>query len=143
MSAKVGSTAWARSTKSLTESIEISSAGSTTGIRVRHRQRRHAEDDLARDPESLTAGGQDPQAGAAPEERLRDGRARVDQVLAVVEDEQDLAVAQMLDDELDVRLGLPLPDAEHVGHGLDDEGGVADCRELDQPHAVAVRADLR
>ena len=113
------------------------------GIRVRDRQRRHAEDDLARDPEGLTAGGQDPHAGAAPEERLRDRRARVDQVLAVVEDEQDLAIAQMLDDELDVRLGLPFADAEDVGHGLDDQGGVADRRELDQPYAVAVRADLR
>ena len=64
-------------------------------------------------------------------------------MLAVVEDEQDLAGAQVLDDELDVRLGLPFTDAEHVGDGLDDQGGVADRRELDQPHAVAVRADLR
>ena len=62
--------AWARSVNSRTESIGASSARVHVGVRVGDGEGGHAKDDLARDPEGLPAGGQDPKVRTPAEQRL-------------------------------------------------------------------------
>ena len=107
------------------------------------RQRRHGPDGLAADAQPLAARGEEPQAGAATQQVLGDLGGRGDHVLAVVEHDQQLAVADHLGQPARVR------QVEGRGDRGADAGGIADRRQLDQAPAersdrrTAARADLQ
>jgi hypothetical protein len=83
--------------------------------------------------ERLAAGGQDSQVRAAPQQGLHDGRRGVDQVLAVVQDEQEPAPGEMAGEGLEQRLARPLDDAEHRRDRLGDQGAVVERGQRDEP----------
>ena len=66
--------------------------------RLRDRKRAHRVDVLPGHVERLPAGRQQGHARGLPEHALGERRARVDEVLASVEDEQQLAPAQVVQD---------------------------------------------
>ena len=79
-----------------------------------------------------------------PAQRRRSASADVDdgveQVLAVVEDEQHAAVAERCDDAPPIRRRpRVLRDAERRGDGVGDEGASSTTPRLDEPHAAGER----
>ena len=107
------------------------------------RERRHGPDGLAADAQPLAARGEEPQAGAATQQVLGDLGGRGDHVLAVVEHDQQLAVADQLGQPARVR------QVEGGGDRGADAGRIADGRQLDQAPAErsdsadSARADLQ
>jgi hypothetical protein len=73
---------------------------------------------------------------ARTEQHFRKSSTSRHDVLAVVEDQQKLLRAEIRGQagrQWTIRF---LPQVERGGHGLDDEGGVIDGRELDEPDSV-------
>ena len=66
-------------------------------MRVGQRQGRHGEGDLAREAEDLAAGREDLYLRASAQERIGETGARVNKMLAVVEEEQHPLGMQMVD----------------------------------------------
>ena len=106
-------------------------------------KRRDDEQRLPGDAERLPAGRHDPQPRAVRQQRVRQVGARVDEVLAVVEDEQGAGIGQAVEqpgpcvaagDPLRaVRQQARLPQADRAEHRLRHVGGVGDRGELGQP----------
>ena len=96
-------------------------------------ERRHLPHHLATDPQRLAACRDDPQTTAAPEQILGQGGRGIDDVLAVVEDDDHLAVADHVREEL--RIGH----VEGCGGGRSHCGRISHRRELDDVAAVAER----
>jgi hypothetical protein len=74
-------------------------AGSETGVYVGHRQRRHRVHVLAGDHQRLSARGEDVQFRRGPEQPVHQGRGCLEQVLAVVEDQQGVPGAQVVGED--------------------------------------------
>ncbi len=101
-------------------------------------QRGHSEDGFALDAERLAARGEHAQAGTAAEQAMGHLGGGPHEVLAVVEEQEQLLRAQVVDERVEGRLpGLRL-DPQGPGDLGDDEPGVADGGELDEPGAVAL-----
>jgi hypothetical protein len=90
---------------------------------------------LALEAEPLAAGHQDGQAGAG-REPLAHQRRGLQQVLEVVQDQQQLAVAERQGHRLAVRQPGRLPDAERPPDGRRDEAGIAERGERDEDGVV-------
>ncbi len=105
-------------------------------IRVRGHQRRDAILALARDLQPLAAGGEDAQGGAGGEQVVGEGGAGVDQVLAVVEDEERGPGGEEGGQGRQHRAARSFPQAEGGGHGDRDARGIGDRREFDKPEAL-------
>ena len=89
--------------------------------RWRHAQRRNAVDMLPFDAQRFLAGRQDRGARTALHDQLRKARDRVDEVLAIVDDEENLPVADRTRDGCRRdRFAFQL-DAEHARHGRRDQ----------------------
>jgi hypothetical protein len=86
----------------------------------------------------LAAGGEDRDVRALPQQRLRQARARAEEVLAVVEHEQHLALGEVARERRLGRVARVEVDAQRVGRGLADQAGVADARQFDRPRPVGV-----
>ncbi|CAA9276920.1 MAG: hypothetical protein AVDCRST_MAG26-3112 [uncultured Chloroflexia bacterium] len=63
-------------------------------------------------------------------------RAGFDQVLAVVQDQQELLVAQVVDQDVEERTPRLFAHAERGRHALHNQRRIQDGRQLDEPHAV-------
>ena len=85
--------------------------------RVRHRERRNAPDDLALHAQSLPAGRAQAQAGATAKERVCQRGARRDQMLAVVQDEEELFRGQTIAQRVDERSVRLLANPQNRRHG--------------------------
>ncbi|PPS87799.1 hypothetical protein BZZ08_02782 [Streptomyces sp. MH60] len=108
------------------------------------RQRRNRHQGLAGDPEALPAGGEDPYAPAGAQQQCRQCGGGVDQVLAVVEHEQRLAVLQGGQQPLGgvhARGAEALAHPERGEHGVRDLSAVGQGRQLDE--ADVRRGDRR
>jgi hypothetical protein len=111
---------------------------------VRHRQGPDRVQRLAGDAQRLAAGGEHPQARAARQEQVGEVRRRGDQMLAVVEHQQQMLVADRLHDALHrghraaaaAREQAELPGAEQRQDRARQVERVGDRRELDHPDAV-------
>ncbi len=103
------------------------------------RQRRHPQGDLAGDPQRLAAGGQDAQARAGPQQRVRELGTRLDQVLAVVQHQQRRPSLEMLDQQVGRIAVRALPQPQRRRHGPRDQPGVAGRGQLHQPDAIPER----
>ena len=110
-------------------------------------QRGHPPGDLVGAAQRLAARGQDAHAGPGAQNLLGQAGARVDQVLAVVENEQRLARGQMRHERLQGRARCGDRHADGQRRRLRHERGVAEARQVDEPSAVGqlrqrVRRDL-
>ena len=97
-------------------------------------KRRYRPGPLAFDAERLAAGGEDGKSGALGEQVLGQGCGCFGEVLAVVEDDQDLLVAaggQVGGDGFRRVRARRLRHAEPGGHGRGDDVRVVERRELD------------
>ena len=103
----------------------------------RQRQGGNRDTRLAGQPQRLAAGGQDANARAS-RQHARDEAGDVgENVLAVVDDEKQLGVAQALEDTGGgVRLRPGLGRVDGVGDDAADVRGVTRAGELDEPGAV-------
>ena len=86
----------------------------------------------------LAARREDTDSGNRLEQRVGESRARVDQVLAVVEDDQQRVLAQVLAQALGDGLAGVLADTQHVTRGVGNQRWVANRREVDEPHTVGI-----
>jgi hypothetical protein len=93
---------------------------------------------LAGHVERLPAGSQHGDRRRLPQDRLRQQRAGVDQVLAGVEDQQQLPFPQVLEQRVKGRPRVLLRQAEHARHRVGQQRGVAQFGQLDDPGTVRV-----
>jgi hypothetical protein len=95
-------------------------------------------DDLAVDPEGLARRGEDVHPLAAAQDPLGELGDRLDDVLAVVQQEDEVATPERLDEQVaEIAVGL-LADPEHLRDRPDHRTTVGHPGELDEPHAVVV-----
>ena len=116
--------------------VEAEQVEGLVALRARQLQRRDRDDVLAGDGQRLPARGDNPHARRGLEDVGHEQRGRVEQVLAVVHEEQQLPVPQVGAQEV-ARLGGSLV-AQVQGREdrVVDQGGVPDVGQLDQPGAV-------
>ena len=105
---------------------------------LRERERRHQPGALAAAPERLAARGHDAEPWAANEQRLRQAGARLDQMLAVVEHEQRIPIAQRLEQGVPRRADAVAAHAQRVGHVVRHELGIRKWGELHPRDSVRV-----
>ncbi len=107
---------------------------------VLRRQRVDRERVLARYVERLPRRGQQGNPRGFPQDGFREARAGVDQVLAGIEDEEHVPVAQVVQDRVDLRPGVLLGQAEAAGDGVGQQLRIAEPGQLHDPHPIGVAA---
>jgi hypothetical protein len=105
---------------------------------VGHRQRRDAEHRLTINPEGLSTRRHDAQRRASSEQDITQLGARQHQMLAVVQDEQQVPCAEVLGHGVEHRAARLLSHAEGGSDGQCHEGRVSDRCEVDEPHPVRI-----
>ena len=103
---------------------------------VGYLQRRHRDELLAANAQSLTAGRQHPNPRTRPLDRSDQCRDRAQQVLTVVQHDQQLLVAQVRDEGLFQRHPRTGADLEHRRDRVHRPSRVAHRRQLAQPRTV-------
>jgi len=91
---------------------------------------------LPRDLQWLTAGGEQAQGGAGREEMVSEGGTGIDQVLAVVEDEERGLGSEDGVEGFEGGSARRFLQTEGGGDGDGEEGGIGDGREFDEPEAL-------
>ncbi len=137
LSANSGTAACARSTNSATASAwaapcpggrDQPGAGSSSGLISSACSAGHAQ--------RLPAGGEDAQPGRGRQQRAGEAAAALDQVLAGVEHQQQLALGQVRGQRLERVAGRLVGQPERGRHGGRQQLVVAQRGQLDQPAAV-------
>ena len=100
----------------------------------------HREHPLEWHQQPGAAGDQHRQPRAARQEPLKQDWHPIQQVLAVVQDQQHLSLRQPSEDGVLARAALPLAQAERRGDGRGDHGRIGDRDEVHIPGAVGVPA---
>ncbi len=146
--AKAGRVAVARSTNSRTASDRPACSTSASSIAASGSRASPASVGSASDGTAKTASPSTPrgsrlvastlQRGTGTEQLIGHLGGGLDEVLAVVEQQEELLRAQVVDDPVDRRLSRLWLDAQGAADLGRHELGVTDRRELDQPGAVAV-----
>ena len=109
-----------------------------------YRQRQWRKRQLLFTPEaqSLPAGHHDPQAGAASQE-IGDQRHRAHYLLEVIEHQQQMAVPQVLEDEIPGRFSTRVAEVERGGDGHGHEHRIGHIGERNERRAIdKLRAQL-
>ena len=99
-------------------------------------QRRDGHDPLTLDAERFPAGRQHRYPWAMPHDLVEQPRGRVQDVLAIVHDQQQLACPQILDDGLLDAEALLLLQPQSRRDGMAHRGAVVERREFADTHAV-------
>ena len=102
----------------------------------RQSQRRYREDEFAGHVQAFPAGGQDAHPGAVPGQHGHHPGGRRQDVLAVVEHDQQLAVRQRPHDARHRVRGVSFRDPQRLGDGGGNERGIGERGQFDQPGAV-------
>ena len=100
------------------------------------RQAGHPPGDFVGAAQRLAARGQDAHAGPGTQNLLGQAGTRVDQMLAVVKNEQRLARGQVRDQRLQGRARSGDRHADGQRRRLRHERGVAEARQIDEPSAI-------
>jgi hypothetical protein len=99
-------------------------------------QRRYGNDELARDVEAFPACCEDPYPPAPFEQRGHQAGGRLQDVLAVVEHDQHLAVGEHPDKGRGRARGLSFRNLKDLSDAGRDERGIGEGRQLDQPGTI-------
>jgi hypothetical protein len=102
-----------------------------------HVEGRDAVDQFARNPQCLAAGGEHAQMRAIAQQVAGDFGTGSNQVFAVVDNEQQLARAEHLQQDVENALAAHLRDPEGLGDGAGDLARVGERGQLDQGDTVA------
>src|SRR5215471_16552953 len=86
----------------------------------------------------LATRGEDFYLWARLQKFLRQLGARLQHMFAIVEDDQQLPVSDVLSERLDHRPSRSVSDAEHEGHDLGHEASVRHMRQFHEPYAVGI-----
>jgi hypothetical protein len=113
------------------------------GLRSRlgQRQRLQRIGLLAGNSKRLAAGGQDRRPFRTREQDIHELRAAIQQMLAVVQDQQDLARLQMRAHRLGCGRACSFAHAECLRDRRRHQRGIADRRQFGQPYAIAIGVD--
>ena len=103
---------------------------------VGQRQRRHPPAHFTRDADRLTTRGQHGEPRRGTQQRDDQLGARVQQVFAVVQHHQHLAVANEPQQRVHRGAAGLIRQTERTGHRDRDDAGVGDRGQIDVPHAV-------
>jgi hypothetical protein len=98
---------------------------------------RGTADGLPGHSQGFTARRENPQRRRSAEQSLGDLGAGVDQVLAVIQDEQEMTIAQVVAERGAGRTLRALPDTQGGRDRLRYQIGHRERRQIDQPHAIA------
>ena len=109
------------------------------GRPVRHRQRKHGIGLLAGHPQRFAAGRDNPDIWCRSQQRIGERRGGADQVLAVVENQEQLARFQIRAERLGERPPRLFLHAEDLGGDARNQRVVADRRKVDEPDTVRIR----
>src|SRR5204863_6970457 len=102
-------------------------------------ERRDGPRAFALDPQWLPASREDPDVGTLREHVVAELRACIEDVLAVVEQEEEAPIAQRVDQGFRVGASWLLEHAERRGDGVGDARGVGHRGELRHPRPVLER----
>ena len=91
---------------------------------------------LAGDAEQLTARRQDSDVRTVANERVGQLGANVDQMLAVVQEKQEVLRTQALGERLKEGNTRDLTDSQGLGYGLGHQQWIGQRGQLDQPDAI-------
>src|SRR5436190_6578181 len=105
------------------------------------RERRHAPRGRPRDAERLAAGGQNSKVWGGLEQRFRELCARLDEMLAVVEENQERPAGQVVRERLLERPRRVLAQPERRSDSLGHESSVGERSQRHEPHAIPERLD--
>lgn len=114
----------------------VSGGVAEVAVGVGHGQRPYVHEVFLGQPEPVPAGGEDADAGGAAQQGAGEVGAGGRQVLAVVDDEQQPAVAYALHQGVQGGPFGAVVQTEGVGGGERDEGGVVQAGEVHEAHAV-------
>lgn len=114
----------------------VSGGVAEVAVGVGHGQRPYVHEVFLGQPEPVPAGGEDADAGGAAQQGAGEVGAGGRQVLAVVDDEQQPAVAYALHQGIQGGPFGAVVQTEGVGGGERDEGGVVQAGEVHEAHAV-------
>jgi len=101
-----------------------------------HRQRRYRTGVLARYVQRLPAGGNDGDFCCPAQQDIREHGARVQQMLAGVENDQYLTIVQVLKHHVQPGPGVPFCQAQAGRDGVRQKLGIPQAGQLDQAGAV-------
>ncbi len=105
------------------------------GLR-RQVQRPHRADHFTGDPQRLAAGRQHPQPRRGAQQRAGQPGARIQQMLAVIQHQQQLRRPQPVDQRLQHRHITRLPHPQRLHHLRGHQPRIGDAGQLSQPHPV-------
>ena len=110
-------------------------------IARRQRERRDPVDALPVDAERLSRRGEDPHPWAAPAGQVGELGGGVDDVLAVVEDEEHVLLAEGIEQGVEQRAATLVLNAENCSDGGGHLLGMSDGRQLDEPDSLGVTTE--
>ena len=130
----------ARSTNSCIAAYPLSASGErSSSARIGRGQRRQGKRGLARHMERLAARRDDRQPATSLQEMPCQLRARQQQMLAIVEDEQERPVRDELVQRFDERQAGFLLDPERRRNRVGHEIRIRNRREVDEPDTIGMR----
>ncbi len=104
---------------------------------VGHREGAYLQEVFLGERQTVTARGEDPDAGGAAQQGGDEVGAGGQQVFAVVEDQEETAVAYVPDDRVERGArGERIGQTERLGGGREHQGGVVQIGEVDEADAV-------
>ena len=115
---------------------ELTSASTDSPPAYPAATRRDSVDDLAGYSQRLTTGGDNPQPRRLAQQRLDEFGAGRNQMFARIQDQQQLAIANRIDQDVASRSLLTLSDAQRRRYRLRYQIGKHERRQVDQPDAV-------
>ena len=130
-------------TRPLGKQLHRIRAGDTlrVGLRIGQRQRTQRIRAFASQMQRLATGGHHGHLRRVAQQRLGHPRASVQHMLAVVENQQGFPRAQVIAQHRKQRLPGGLLDLQHVGQCARHESRIAERRQVDEPHPVAIRIE--
>ena len=103
----------------------------------RHRQRRNPEHSLPADAQRFPARDQQARPRARPHQGVGQLGGRAEHMLGIVQDHEQVPVADRLDQGVEHGLSRLLADLQHGRHGAGHQLGFGHRRQLGQPYPVA------